>query len=282
MKGYSVLLLFVLLTSGCVDQSAVRNFANIGSEVTASDPVISGWQGNFTVAHQVALSPEMSKAAPGLAAQLEQAAADADKYAPIAEQAAQTLSLYLHALSLLADDKLPDVNSQAQSIDKSLAALKVDSATPRGLAAKGASGSILRLLQIPIDQWRQYKLRQLIVEANPYVQLITEFLATTADAIDTADKVVGETLTKYYEVSALNSHDSGVRALLRYTLSQEDASVAVSRQRAATAAAAFTAIGRDHAVLAKNADDLSNEAVRTTLANDAPVLEAALKIFTSK
>jgi hypothetical protein len=183
---------------------------------------------------------------------------------------------------LLADDKSPDVSSQANSIDKSLGALKVENTNGTGLAAKGASERILNLLNISIDLWRQYKIRDLIIKANPDVQSITKFLATTADTIETADKVIGDTLTRYYEVSASNTHDTGVRALLRHTLSEEDAAVARSRQQAAKAAAAFAAIGKDHAVLAQNANDLSNAAVAATLANDAPVLQAALKLFTSK
>jgi hypothetical protein len=96
------------------------------------------------------------------------------------------------------------------------------------------------------------------------------------------DKNAGEILTKYYEVSSLNTRDSGVRALLRRTVWEEDESTTTSRQQAAKAAAAFTTIGKDHAVLAKSADDLSGSAVKTTLANDAPLLEAALKVISSK
>lgn len=280
IKDYRFLLL--LLASGCTDLSAVRDFANSSSQIAASETVISGWRANYDAAHQVALSSEMRKADPGRAKQLEQAAADAEKYTPVAEKAAQTLSLYLQTLALLADDKLPDVSSQAESIDKKLVALKVESSNTKGLAAKGSTGTILKLLEIPLDAWRQTEVRDLILRSDKDVQIITEFLATTADTVNTAEKVAGSTLTEYYEVSSIRTGDSGVRALLRRAVWEEDASVETARQQAVKATAAFTAIGKDHAVLAKNAKDLSNAAVKATLASDAPLLQNTLKLFSNK
>jgi hypothetical protein len=271
-----------LLVSACVDLTAVHEFANTGSQIAANASVISDWKDTYNVAHQAALSPELHKSDPELVRILEENKERLEQYTPLAGTASHTLSLYLQTLALLADDKLPDVSSQAKSIDNSLVALKVESTNTKGLAAKGSAQAILQLLEIPLDLWRQYKLKDIILKSDKDVQILTRFLSDAADEINTLDKNAGEILTKYYEVSSLNTRDSGVRALLRRTVWEEDESTTTSRQQAAKAAAAFTTIGKDHAALAKSADDLSGSAVKTTLANDAPLLEAALKVISSK
>jgi hypothetical protein len=163
-----------------------------------------------------------------------------------------------------------------------LVALNVENANAKGLAAKGSAAAILQLLEIPLDLWRQYKVRDLILKSDKDVQVLTRFLSDAADEVENLDKVAGAVLTKYYEVSAVSTRDSGVRALLRRTVWEEEASTTASRKQAAMAAKAFATIGKDHAALAKNADDLSGSAVKATLANDAPLLESAVKVFSSK
>lgn len=275
-------MLPALLLAGCVDLSAVSNFAKTSSQITASEPVISGWSASFDEAHQVALSPELRHVVPHQARTLEVARAQAQKYAPMAQKAAQTLALYMQALAQLSDSKLPNLSSQATMLDASLQALKIEKTNGAGLEAKGAAGSLLQLLSIPIDFWRQYTVRELILRADNDVQILAEFLSVTADTVETAEAAAGQTVARYYQVSARSTHDAGVRALLRNVLWEHQAAMTASRAKAHQAAQAFATIGKDHAALARNANRLSGVAVQSTLATDAPLLQAALKVLVKR
>jgi hypothetical protein len=275
MKAFHYAVLIVGL-AGCSDLETVREFARSGSEVAASQPIFGVWEGGYTRARQLAASAELKAADPVREARLKAGADIAAENGPFALRAAQTLSIYLRTLALLADDKLPDVGQEAGEIQKSLAAVK------GGASDSGAVNAILTALEVPLDLWRQRTVRDLIVNSDPHVQVITAFLATAAITVRSAQAQVGQTFIEYYDVSAINTRDSGVRAMLRRAHWEEEARIREQQQKALKAAEAFKAIGKDHAVLARNAQSLSGEAVKNALANDIPLLQGALNVLTAR
>ena len=266
------------LTSGaCSDLASVRDFAKAGSAISANEPVIRDWPNTYATAVRLASSPQMRARAPSLSAELQREIAGARADVPLALEATKALKAYLDVLTALADDKLTDVSQQASSISAALATLgAVDS------QAKDATSGLVKLVGIALDAWRRVAIRDLVRNADPDVQVIGTFLARMADAVQKADKAAARVTDQYWETTAALSRDPGVQALLFNSERIDDSAYQTRAAQAAAAKAAFQKIAKDHAVLAKNADDLSGKEVVATLQSDLPVLVSALQLFQRK
>ncbi len=264
-------LALVLLIGACTDLSAVRDFARSSSAVSTNDPVIASWPTSYDAARRLAAVPGMPR---DLGPALNAAAEGAKKDVPLALQAAKALGLYFDVLIKLADDKLPDVSSQAATINADVAKLAPGNAT-----AMNATAGLLDVVGVALDAWRKIAIRDLVIHSNADIQEITRFLATTSLEVQKADKFAKGVTDQYWETEGARSHDAGVRGLVLKQERIDDADYDTRIAQATAGAAAFTKIGADHAVLAKNADRLSAAEVQDTLSNDLPTLLNALKVF---
>jgi hypothetical protein len=194
---------------------------------------------------------------------------------------AQTLRLYFSTLTTASDTGFVDVKAQAESIDKSLTALKIERSNGSGLGAQGAAKAIVQVLQVPLDLARQAAVRKLILGSDKDIQVITAYLSEVAKRTAEIDTDAGKVLGRYFDASALAARD-GSDALLRSRGWEQESATQASVDQAMKAAVALQTIGKDHATLARNAEDLSADAVKATLAADAPLIEAAVKPFLSR
>lgn len=274
MNYNRLIVLLVLVTSACANLSTVRDFAKTSSIVADNEPVISEWPHVYDTARMMAASPQVRKAAPDLQSKLKNEVKGANADVPLALEAGKTLSLYMNVLGALADDSLPDVSEQASNIFSSLDSLGVINDK-----TKDATGSLLKLIGMSMDAWRGQAIGDLIKKSNGDVQTIASFLAATANAIEKADKLAMSVSDQYWEATGALSKDPGVQALLLRAERQDDQVYATRIAQADAAQGAFKKIAAAHAVLEKNADSLSGDAVRNTLSNDIPVLIAALRVF---
>ena len=64
--------------------------------------------------------------------------------------------------------------------------------------AEGATAGLLKIIGISLDAWRQEFLRDLIKTSNNDVQIISIFLARTANAIQKGDKFANSVTDKYF------------------------------------------------------------------------------------
>jgi hypothetical protein len=274
-----------LFLTGCVDLTAVQNFASKSSGVmTANSAVFSGWPPIIvTHALEVARTPVIARSERAAdAKELLQLANEFKGDSAVIQSAAGALQLYFTTLTSASATGVVDVSKQAASIDQSLVALKVESATGAGLAAKGSAQAIVQLLQIPLDLARQAAVRDLVVKSDKDVQTLVAYLAQVAKQAARLDYVAAGILGKYYDTSAIDSRDPGVQALVRDTGWQRQSDAQSATSQANATASALLAIGKDHAVLAANAAQLSADVVKSTLTADAPIIEAALKPFLPK
>jgi hypothetical protein len=266
-----------LTIAACADLASVRDFAKAGSAISANEPVIREWPNAYATAVRLASSPQIRAHAPALSTDLQRQIAGANADAPLALEATKALKLYMDVLAALADDKLADVSQQATSISSALGTLgAVDS------KAKDATSGLVKLVGIALDAWRRVAIHDLVKTADPDVQTIAIFLARTADAVEIADKAAARVTDQYWEITATLSRDPGVQALLLNSERVDDSTFQTRIDQAAAAKAAFQKIATDHAVLAKNADDLSGKEVVTTLQSDLPILISVLQLFQRK
>ena len=269
-----VAVCLTLLISGCTDLSAVRDFAQTSSSITASEPVLLGWPHIYETARILAASSQLRARAPDLQLMLKEEAQAANADVPLAVQAGKALGLYMNVLAALADDKLPDVSDQASSISSSLNALGAVNSNDHD-----ATAALLKLIGISLDAWRQVAISDLVRGANNDVQTIAIFLARTANAVQKADKFAMSVIDQYWEATGAALTDPGVRALLLRAERQDDESYARQIAQAQAAQAAFLQIAKAHAMLAQHAGSLSSDEVRNALSNDMPVLLDALRTF---
>jgi hypothetical protein len=274
MKRLVLPLAVTLFVPGCVDLSAVRDFAKTSSAVSANEPVISGWPTNYDAAIKLAATPGLP---PDLKTRLQEDAAAAKQDAPLAIQAAKALSLYFDVLGKLADDKLPDVSSDATAIATAIG--KLDTGDK---AAKGATSTLVDLIGVALDAWRKIAVRDLVIQSDPSIQVITAYLATVSLSVQKADKFAERVTDQYWETEGARSRDPAVQGLVLKQERTDDADYATRIAQADAAAAAFKKIGTDHALLARNASRLSAQDIQTTLSNDLPTLLNALKLFGAK
>ena len=274
MKRIYVPLALALCIAACTDLSAVRDFAKSSSAVSTNEPVISSWPTAYDAARKLAAAPGMPR---DLGPTLDEAAAGAKRDVPLAIQAAKALGLYFDVLTKLADDKLPDVSSQAATINADVAKL-----SPGDPVAKNATSALLDVVGVALDAWRKVAIRDLVIHSNPDIQVITRYLAATSLEVQKADKFAKGVTDQYWETEGARSHDAGVQGLVLKQERIDDAEYDTRIAQATAAAAAFKKIGVDHAVLAQNADRLTAGDVQDTLSNDLPTLLNALKVFGHK
>ena len=111
------------------------------------------------------------------------------------------------------------------------------------------------------------------------MQILTLFLQNYAAERAEVEAHAGVVVRHYFEASYDSSRDAGARALIRARMWDEAASGQASIRAANRVRFAVRTIGKDHAVLAKNAEQLTSAKVLAALKTDAPEIEAALKPF---
>ena len=186
-------LLAVVACAGCTDLSLVRDFAKTSSAVTANQPILAGWSGSYDDVIKIAREPLVDKASIEV---VRDEAAKAKADAPLVKAAADALSAYFEVLGALANDGKVDVSGQVSGIAGQLEALKaIDKSTGTAVGALG------KLLSIGLDEWRNVAVGDLIKNNDENIQIITEYLAKTSEAVKDADEGAQRATEQYWTMS---------------------------------------------------------------------------------
>jgi hypothetical protein len=276
-KHFSAAVL--LLLSSCVDLSAVSKFATNSASVLSSNTgaLITPPGADFLHAEQVAHSPALQRLAPDEAKKLNTDAGRIAENRPLAKTVAETLQLYFSTLSEAADTGKTDVTAQADSIDASLAKLTALGSDTQ--LQTGSVGSILKLLRIPLDLAQQTAVRRLVIGSDSDVQVLTQYLQQIAAQQAEAAAHAGVVLDRYFTAGYDGARDPGTQALIRAQMWDQAAANQATVDSLNRTRAAIATIGKDHALLAANAEHLSSATVLATLKADAPLIQAAIKPF---
>lgn len=240
--GAGAVLCAALVLAGCVNLSAVRDFADEAKTIAAYKAVPADFVGtNVRMQALYGRAESQDRMAPIKA------------YQNLFEERQAVLVKYMAALASLAGD---DVTTYKQNIDDAAAAAaksgvfeKADAdifASVANLIAKGAT-----------DTARRNLLREIVTRCNPSIQRLTSAMAETV-RLDYEESLKREQIAANSLLSDASApHNPGLTRLAGYMMLEHRAALAERQKSAETFAAALLKIGEGHAYLAQNVGDFS-------------------------
>lgn len=201
--------LLLLVSAGCTDLTAVRDFARTSSAVAESRPVIDSYAGHPSRMRQF-FPPERA-----LELQEQTRRREAQKEGLNALQ--HSLSLYMSSLGSLAADETVSFSTNPLVTQVN----KVGIISAESVTAVSAAGDLL--LRAAASGWRQRETSRIIGEAHPHVLRIIETLETfVANATASDDAQALSAIDGYYGGLARRSRDpAGVAALAEWRAARE-------------------------------------------------------------
>ena len=227
--------------------------------------MIDGWPKTYDKVEQLAATQFVRQYDPKALADFKYKIAKIKPDAELAAQSAKMLGLYLQTLGQLAGGDVTDVSKQASSIQASIKNLG-GSSPDVSLAAD--------TLSLVLNSWQSAALAANIKRSDHPVQVITKFLAATADDVRTSEKEAKDASGRYWGAIAINSGSLYISVISQRAIDEDNVFYDEQITKALAAKSAFYRIGEDHSTLA-NTNNLSS--VRATLVSDLPLLEDALR-----
>jgi hypothetical protein len=256
----------LLALGGCVNLSAVSDFAKLGSDVTSSSAAIDSYPD--------AARALVRTASPGTIAARRRQAAKAVEETKVADLGMKTLSLYLSTLAKLADDKAADIKSSTSSIAASLKSLN--------LVRPGISGPATVLIDLiggSLDAWRRQAVSNLIDAANTDVQKLGLALADFAhETAQTYERATLQT-NAYYDDMHEKTPDPAVQEMLDEWRAQHIADYRKARDQASAAETVLRKIVQGQADLQAHKNDLTGDELKTLLGQYEADITAAAKLL---
>ena len=265
----------------CVDTTAIKNFANEGS-VISSDSAVLGSDAAFAAAKPYLTSAEMKQKFPD-ALSLGPGTPEFDDAKKLVGPASKILQQYMAVLATLAGSTTVVSSTDVSGIALSLKALGITNSqvTP----ALDATSKLANLL---VSGLVQRDLRDIVHQANPDVQIITQFLAAfaqqNATLYDKAKVISGV----YWQnlVADCESRKSrppvGCPATIALAIdvhARDEATLSQQIEAADAAAAAFKKIGADHQAIDNSAGEFNSAELQTFLKANEPVLISAIQVL---
>lgn len=274
----SCLLLSLSFLSGCVNLEEVRDFSRQSAAITASTQALEyeqGWGGRKADLTRIAESyPVINPREEFKAREIDVPNADVKDLKPEQKKAIESvqevLSKYMTQLAALAEDEVVSVDKE---VDKLVENLNNFPGSTQDKASKeqgnAAYGAIVKLIKLPQDAWRQYKLKQLIVENDTNIRLLTDLLAEKTKNIAHRIQAEGIETDEWYtrieqDYPARNFIDAVGGNELRIARFDESK----AKARAALAAAdAIKKFGTIHHEMAVKLTTFNSDSTRDLIAN---------------
>ena len=262
--------------TGCVDLTAVADFAKESSVITANEAQLND------SAALALLYANGNKSA------LDPNSQQYKDEVTLTQKALTALNSYMGVLAQLSASDLPSVSSETKAIGTDLANLKVSG--PEATAALNATTSLTNLL---LSALQQRDIKTLVVKAKDPVDTILTYLIAKA-TLANVNYNGAITLSNEYWSSMVNPTDSDKVFCPKSGLCQPvyvlatrarnaDASDLDAKAKAAkNAAAAFTKIKADNDALAQSADHLNAQALIDALKMDEPDLLTVIHSLSGK
>lgn len=272
----STLLFSLLLFQGCVNLEAVRDFSKQSAALSSASDALDyrlAWPDRKKEYDDIAssLPPKNGKPARGptlKATELNEKQVNAIKSVHI------VLATYMEKLGELADDKVIDVSSQVDGLVKNLDDLP--NVNDDRKKSNAAYGSILKLVKLPLDAYRQAKIRSLIIENDDSIQQLTTLLsAQTKNLANSIKSEPGNVLLWFKETDEKYPQPPS----LMYLIQKKEAKDEIEERYKGKAEAvesyskAITKIGSTHHEMAEKLKSYDKEAFKLLQSN----LESAKK-----
>jgi hypothetical protein len=163
-----LLAVATLALAACADLGGVRDFALLSTSITGSSDMSARWRDTESRLKAIPLPGDFP---------LDISTGDRGPIHQETEKMLAAVTAYMDAMGQLAADKLPSVDSQVTGLKNALNALPGPPITPQRVEAVGILGN---LLSLPLDAYRQAKVRKLIEQADKPLQNIVTGLIELA------------------------------------------------------------------------------------------------------
>lgn len=196
----------VFLLTGCANLETVRNFAKQSASLTSGSDAIDFW-GKWN---------ERSKRFDAVIAKLpskEEGKTPEGPTSPInvptkeeleAVKALQSvISAYMDKLGSLAEDDIIDVSKQVDGLVENLNKLPSDIPDEKQKKVNAAYGAVIKLVKLPLNAYRHYKIRELIRENDHNIQMLTAGLSVSMGSIAKFTELEKNSVLNWYEIITL-------------------------------------------------------------------------------
>lgn len=249
----------LIILQACSDLGTVRDFSNQSAALAAAPQTLDYWSGigerskrfddilsrlppKDGVKAKGPVTPDSTLTAPQLAA---------------VKSLHALLAAYMTKLGALADDNLVDVSKQVDGLVTNLNALPFAD-TEEKEKANAAYGTMLKLVKLPLNAYRHYKIKQLITENDDSVQTLTDLLATSTGSVSifvTSEK--NSVLTWYDNITRAYPIPSNVSSAFQWK-KDKDSVAAIYDDKAEAIASYETALRKVAEMHHKMATELSS------------------------
>lgn len=192
----------VFLLTSCANLESVRNFAKQSAVLTSDQEAVDYW-GKWN---------ERSKSFDAIVAKLPQKDGKTPK-GPISPKSVPTkeelqaikalqsvLSAYMSKLGSLAENDITDVSKQVDGLVENLNKLPSDMPEEKQKKVNAAYGALIKLVKLPLEAYRHYKVRELIRENDNNIQLLTEGLSVAMGSVAKFSKQEKNSVLNWYEI----------------------------------------------------------------------------------
>ncbi|WP_137806376.1 hypothetical protein [Pseudomonas sp. G(2018)] len=197
----SGLLLSLSLLNGCANLEEIRDFSNQSAAITASTQALNyeqTWEARKKNLINVAQSYPLCKKVENVCVQyIDIPKADVQTLSEDEKKAIESvqsvLSKYMVQLAALAGDDVVSVDKNVDELVKDLNGFPGSAEDKESREKRNAAyGAIVKLVKLPLEGWRQYKLKQLIIENDADIQLLVDLLSEQTK--NTANRILTEEL----------------------------------------------------------------------------------------
>jgi len=265
-KRATIVITLFLLTA-CANLESVRDFAKHSASLTCGTEVIDYW-GKWD---------ERSERFDAVIKKLPQKA-DQPLKGPIKPKSLPTkeelqeikalqsvLSAYLSKLGSLADDSITDVSKQVEGLVGNLNKLPSDMSEEKRKQVNAAYGEIIKLVKLPLDAYRHYKVRELIRENDDNIQAITEGLSIAIDSVAKFSDAEKNSVINWYDIIT-GTYPPQPNFSSAYQWEKDRAAIIEIYKGKTTAIIAYKeailTIGASHSKMAKELSSVSTESFK--------------------
>lgn len=211
MKHVSAKLTIVtftlLLFNACTDLGPIRDYAKASQDLTSGQEIVTRWKNSDI---------ELTKPQPLFDDPIntrrdEESQKRAEETAKNLIKIHNVLGQYFSAVALLADDGLPSVKNQSESLSNSIKLVDANF----NEADQAAFKAILNLLSIPLDAYRQKAVIKLIKDQDDNIDKLLSVLEQSSIVIESDIKSEADASTQPYYAMLGDVKDKGVRYLIR-------------------------------------------------------------------
>lgn len=192
----------VLLSTGCANLETVRNFAKQSASLTSGTEAIDYWGkwDDRSKSFDEIIAKLPSKGGSPPIKLIGPISAPSKEELDSIKALQAVLSAYMDKLGSLAEDDIVDVSKQVDGLVENLDKLPTNLPEDKQNKINSAYGTIIKLVKLPLDAYRHYKVRQLIRENDKNIEQLTYGLSISMNSVSKFVGAEKDSVLNWYEI----------------------------------------------------------------------------------